>query len=193
MLTPSKRGREDICEDVGSEEEEEDCSDAEITVEKVSDGVLVVMAQWEEPQTLTKRVNVYIHMWAGISSNMFTITTVDDGRALEFRMDWPETMKNVDLMHRKWRNLPPTDPSHMSTHHVELLAFQKALQKYRANYGENIQACWKIPMPIRVRQNPVSQSLLRWSGSENTAIYVRYKGVDESYGNVRKQLTFEVV
>lgn len=124
---------------------------------------------------------------------MFNIITVDDGRTLEFRMDWPETMKNVGIMHRKWRNLLSSDPNHMSSHHVEVLAFQKALQKYRANYGENIQACWIIPLPIRVRLDPVSQSLLRWSESENTAVYLRYKGANESYGNVHKELNFEVV
>lgn len=194
QLTPTKRTRL-LEEDSEEVDEEQDLDDIEVEtkIHCTEKGILYLTAQWEEPSTLTKRLNVYIHMFTGIEKGMFSIDVIDDGTALEYVMEWPRTMTDVKLMHRKWRKLPTSHPDHMSDYHVEMQAFERELQKYRANMGEKITTTWKLPLPIRVQKQKVSQSVQQYQGTGCAAIYLRLKGVDQSYGIVNDDVDFEVV
>lgn len=199
-LTPSKKRKSFPVaglsgEQVDSELDESDDDERglELLLGPRETKLFSLTASWQEPVTLTQRVSVYVHLPAGAEKGDFAIDVNDGGNTLEVTVSWPKSMTDVDMMLRKWMTLPSSHPEHISKHHVEYQAFQKALSEFRQNVNEKITSICRIPLPTAVQENAVSENALAWSNTTLRAVIIRLKAQDISYGLVRNDLGFETV
>ena len=57
---------------------------------------------WMEPKTTTRRVTVVVLLPTGIGSGDFSVRITEDGKCLEVCVVWPDSLINIETLHRKW-------------------------------------------------------------------------------------------
>lgn len=56
---------------------------------------LLILSDWVEPGTTTKRLTVAVLLPSGVTSGMFSVRIADDGNSSEITVTWPDSL--VDL------------------------------------------------------------------------------------------------
>lgn len=184
--------------DVDNSDADVDVSDGDSELEtfSIDDSFVLkpfwILSRWPEPETLTKRITIYIQLTCGCTKDDYIINISENGRVLEVTVSWPSPMSDIYMMHKKWLDLPPVHPDHKTVNDAEILGFQESLRKLRKTNSDKLNSVIRIPLPFAV-QKQYEAHPMGWRGTTHRGLYIRLRATDNAYGLTSNNKDFEIV
>lgn len=145
--------------------------------------------------------SVSIILPSGVSSGSFSVSVVDDGDILDLSVDWPKSLSNATVMHRKCIGKPILQGG-FEAYHRKVIGFENALKKLRSDRLSKLSSVCRIVLPYRVLTKIINKTNLAFRDSENGSdssqnytlmLYVELESVGSNYSNQNDVDSFIVV
>lgn len=123
---------------------------------------LHLVSVWTEPGTTTKCVSGAIVLLSGVNAGDFTTRVREGGKELELTVNWPITLNDVELLHRKWLT---SAEGRMEKYHPKYLGFENALKSLRERITDRVESTAHIVLPFLVETHIKRRIALGWHDS----------------------------